>query len=357
MKLNAGKYRVAFGWLLGSFLFLGHPEASYTCTICIPFPTRTLADYLIESESVVLARENPDKPWSYQIVEHLKGEQILRPIDNFLNSSTRRLLRLHPERGVVFVLENEDDWRSLGFANQEYESLVREVLRRAPTWRTHDPLDESRLAFFADYLGHENRALHELAYLELGRAPYGQIKQLGSHWSLEQVRAWLRNPAYFEWYPLAILVLAQSGDERDHDHIAGRFSSLASFGLTTNLAAWATALIEIRRQAAIDEIETSYFRSPARSKEELAAVIAALSVHGSNGHTHLVDRIVRSYATLIENHPEMASRIATDLMAWRRHDLADQMAEALQEVQDTDPLGAYAIRMYLAQSPGAIPAQ
>ena len=83
------------------------------CVICVPYPTKTAADYLVDSDTVVLARENPDKPWSYVPVETLKGEMTLSPIDHFLNSTTRRMLEIHPERGVVFVRDAADktEWR------------------------------------------------------------------------------------------------------------------------------------------------------------------------------------------------------------------------------------------------------
>ena len=353
MKLNSAKHIVAGSlFLCCVFAILSFSSLANACAICVPYPTKTAADYIVESETVVLARENPDKPWSYIPVETLKGKTNFSPIDTFLNSPTRRLLEIYPERGVVFVQDTKDKtkWRGLGFADQEYEEMIREIIQRAPHWQQSGTLNESRLAFFANYLGHENRDLHELAYLEIGRAPYGQIKHLDTKWSLSQIRALLRNPVYVEWFPLAILMLAHNRDMSDRDYIIGKFSSKANFGLTNNLSAWATALIEIREDAAIVEIEEKYFRSSTRSREELVAIIAALSEHGSNGHTHLLDQIVQSYSILLDYHPQMASYVAKDLMTWGRWELSEQLTKILNTIEHSDPLTAYAIRLYLSQA-------
>lgn len=352
MKLNSLKIIPACSLLLFfTFAILGFSTLAYACVICVPYPTKTTADYLVESETVILARENPVKPWSFISVETLKGEAGIYLVDNFLNSRTRKLLEVYPERGVILVRDKKDEtkWRSLGFASEEYERMVREIIRLTPQWRQQGFLNDSRVAFFADYLGHEDRNAHELAYLEVGRAPYNQIKQLGAKWPLDQIRALLRDPVYFEWYPLAILILALNGDASDRSYIIDRFSSLARFGMSANLSAWTTALIEVQEAAAVVEVEEKYFRSSARSREELVAVMLALSEHGTNGHTHLRDRIIQSYSTLLDYHPKMASYIAKDLMTWRRWELADQLAEVLETIEQTDPLNAYSIKLYLGQ--------
>ena len=76
----------------------------------------------------------------------------------------------------------------------------------------------------------------------------------------------------------------------------------------------------------------------------------ALSEHGSNGHTHLRDRIVKSYSMLLDQHPEMASYVAKDLMTWQRWELSDQLNKILNTIKSSDPLTAYVVKLYLAQA-------
>jgi disulfide oxidoreductase YuzD len=69
-------------------IFGGRAEA---CMVCIPFPQNTVADDLLSATVIVLARENPKKPFSYVAVEVLKGDLDAPQIELFLDSTTRPL--------------------------------------------------------------------------------------------------------------------------------------------------------------------------------------------------------------------------------------------------------------------------
>ena len=334
-----------FTWLLA-----GAVEA---CTICVPYPTRTVADFLIESPVVVLARENPDKPFSYRIIEPLKGEPSGFDVDLFIDSGTRRMLTAHPEHGVVLVRASGGEWRSLGFADAEVEAVMRRILHRAPAWASNATASSGRLAFFARLLGHDNRRLHELAYLGVGRAPYSEIGRISGMWPAVQIRVLLANPRYLEWRPLAIMMLAHNGNEQDHRFLVRAYSTSESLGISNNLAAYATALIEIERADGVAMIEDHYFRRPGREQGELEAVIEALSVHGSGGHTFLRPRIVEAYGVLLDNYGSVgAGAVAAAMTRWRRWDLADALAVILAE-EAVDPKTAYAVELHLSRAGSA----
>ena len=71
---------------------MGLAGAAHACLICIPYPVKTAADFLIDSATVILAREHPDKPFLYAPVDLLKGNPDRVEIDLLLDSATRRLL-------------------------------------------------------------------------------------------------------------------------------------------------------------------------------------------------------------------------------------------------------------------------
>src|ERR671924_1785413 len=98
--------------LVMAIWLMGLVGAVYACLICIPYPEKTAADALLESATVILAREHPDKPFSYAPVEVLKGQTGGAEIDLFVDSATRRSLAVHPERAVVLVRKREGErWR------------------------------------------------------------------------------------------------------------------------------------------------------------------------------------------------------------------------------------------------------
>ena len=338
--------------LLGFVVALGFGSLPLSaCQICIPIPTKSAADYLIEADAVALAREDPDKPFSLRAEEVLKGELLDRKIDLFLDSQTRRLLTFRPKCQVICVRRDqgpEPGWRRIGTTSAVIAPLVREILARAPEWETEP---QQRLVFFAPLLGHEDPLIQTLAHLEIGSAPYAKIKALGEILPPEEIRTFLRNFRMIEWHALYILLLGQSDDPRDHARIEEAMQSAAKFSITTQLAAWATASIETKQEEALEFIETRYFQNPGRRPDELRALVMALSVHGTNGHVHLRDEIIGTYRSLLVHHPAMAPLVVTDLTVWKRWDLAETVARLLAaRSADLDPTATLQLRAYLRQA-------
>ncbi len=344
---------------LGIFLVL-LPQAGWACVVCVDVPERSAADWLIESSCVIFARENPAQPFSYSPVEVLKESGPKKaqhePIDLFLDSHTRRILAANPDQVVVLVYDAQAArWRQLGLADTGYAAIVRRIVLLGPQWQGPEGA-KARLDFFLPLFGHKNPAIYELAYLELGRAPYRTIQELSRVVPREQLEPILKNRLFLQWRPLAIVMLAQSKRPDDHQFIRQSFRSAERFGLTSNLAAWATAAIELDGAEAVEFIQRRYFRQASRQRTELTEIIKATSLHGNQGRTELRDQIVASYATLLEVHPELAESVARDLLAWRRTELTEQLAVIFQASDYPEARDFPMVRRYLSQT-AAVSAQ
>jgi hypothetical protein len=308
-------------------------ETAQACQVCFPFPKKSIVDHLFECESVVLAREDPQRPFHYRAIEVLKGAAPQAPIDLFLDSGNRRILRFHPDRSVVLARAGSGTWRRLAMADATLLPVVRDVLKRAPDWQRPGT---ARFDYFAKLFGHDHPVIRDLAHIEVARAPYSEIRRLGKGFSRTKIQAALRDPRYMEWWALHILLLAQSEDARDKQRIVDSMRSAERFGSTLQLGAWATAFIEIEGKKAIEFLESRYLGA-LRRVEELREVVAALSVHGNSGRTQLRDRIVESYGVLLAQHPQMAPRIVGDLLAWRRWEMAEPVRRAADRCANSLP--------------------
>jgi len=329
-RISADRIAVPYNrvFLIGLFAVLISADVQ-ACPVCFVTPTKTVADHLMESELVVLARENPERPFTYSVVTVLKGESPTGPFGLFVNSTTRRRLKLNPGEAVVLVRNGKDrSWQSLGIANKQYQEVVKRILLFADRWSKEGAAHE-RHEFFLSLFGHKNRAIFELAYLELSRAPYGTIKQMAEFISRDDLRPLLERREYIQWRPLAILLLAQKADQRDRRFIETSFQSCQRFSLTTNLAAWTTAYIELNGTRAVEEIEATYLRDSERSHAEIRAVLTALSVHGRSGRVELCERIVKSYGVALQFHPKAAGSMTSDLIQWRQWKYKEVVAELL----------------------------
>ena len=300
---------------------------TWACQVCLPFPEKSVADRLLAAETVVFARENPEKPFSLRVVDVLKGKPASRDIDLFVNSGTRRILSNDPKRKLLCVYNPNDKknpWRRIGMTDTAglYEPLVRKILTLAPEWKKKP---ESRPSFFARYLGDPDTQLRELAHLELGRAPYSQIKSLENPLPPEKIRAFLNNFRYIEWHSLYILLLAQSPENQDHTYIREEAANAAKYGHSSQLSAWATAYIEIDGTKAIQFYLDQYFQNPKRSPEEVAAVLSAFSLHAGTDNNELREDLIKGYDIILTQRPVMAPIIAQDLIRWKRWDLVERV--------------------------------
>jgi len=256
-------------------------SASESCIICVPLPRITHADLLLEHESVLLAREEAEEPYSFTSIEVLKGPFDQQDIKLFIPSNTRRMLRVSPEDTIVLMRRTaKAEWKFLTYADPEYRKFIRAILSNSGSWSGAGARSR-RITFFAAYLTHNHRGLREQAYLEVGRAPYASIKTISASVPREQIRKFLTNWQLIEWHSLYILMLGQSQHPDDRDLTYQKIQVAARFGLTTNLSAWIAAFIEAHPDVGIDTVEALYFIPGSSTRAELEEVLKGLSVLGS----------------------------------------------------------------------------
>jgi len=316
------------------------------CQICVPLPERTLADRLLGSDAVVLAREDTARPFHYQAVATLFGKPGDAPIDLFLHSQARRVLAADPERAMVLAHDPRDgSWSPLGFNTPEFEQVLRGILARSGQWRPREAANRERLLWFVTLLGHPDTRLHELAYLEIGRAPYAEIRRLAPRIDRGTLQEMLDDPRYLEWQSLAILMLGESSQEQDRRRVRETLAGKARVGNSTHLAAWATALVAVDGSAGIEQLASLYAADPGRGRDELEAVVQALSVH-AKATPELRGPVADAYQLMLQRQPAMAPAMVHDLIAWKRWDFAPRIRE-IRQVSAADPLAAYALGLYL----------
>ncbi len=336
--------------ILGIVLSLGIAlaEKSAACPICIGFPSRTDADVLLEGYCVMLGRPDPADPFQYTPGAVLKGSYDGSSIDLLVDSATSRILQVHPNTHVLLVQSKPNGpWQSLGWMNEALEAVVQRVLAAGPSWKGPDAIKQ-RVEFFLSLVAHKDSRIRELAYLELGRAPYSMVRQLGRVIPREAIEPMLQERRYYEWRGLAILLLAQSDSETDRQYVRESFQAAERFAVVTHLAAWASAAIEVDAVSTMDQIEEKYFGQVDRTPEELKAIFSALSMHGSREGFALRDRIVVCYGRLLERLPELAPQVAADMHAWKRKELSDALAHVLDKQHDAmDQAGIIQVQRYL----------
>lgn len=327
------------------------------CVVCVPYPKVTHADTLLASENVVLAREDPARPFTLAVVEVLKGSIGDDSTGVFLPSVNRRQLKLNAADGIVLV-QRDGAWERLTYASPEYKAFIGEILAHAVNWRG-DSGARSRFDYFASRLNDEHAGIRRQAYLEVGRAPYDWIKTVALEVPVERLRANLADYRFIEWHRLYILMLGQSKEDRDRAYIREKFERAAHYRSTINLSAWATAYVEAYPAVAIDRIENWYFKDAERTRAELEEILRAFSVLTNSDRllvsqrtAELRRRLAGAYASLLEHHPGMSGWVANDLRRWERRVLVERLKEIRRNKIALDPASAFAVDSYLKLAAG-----
>ncbi|MGI9538072.1 MAG: hypothetical protein ACR2PB_13465 [Desulfocapsaceae bacterium] len=351
--------RLSFFFLLVFFFVASCPSVGdlQACTICVPYPERTLADRLLEYGEIIFATEVKNTPYLFSAVETIRGTGVGNPVKVFCDSSTRRKLKFIADSAVVLARKSiEEEWQVVTFANQTYQSFIRDLVRNSSSWND-GPGNQGRIRFFTRLLTSDHPHIQEQAYLEVGRAPYDMIKTLATDIPREQIYEFLGNFRFIEWHSLYILFLGQSRHPDDRAYIRKHVESAARLGMTTNLSAWLTAFIEAYPETGVAEVETWYFINSGRSEDELKQVMTSMSVLGSLPPIADLplflfrDKIVNSYETLLKNYPEMAGRVAKDLAMWQVNAHVDRLSEIKKENTLVEPSDVYLLDYYLSMAP------
>jgi len=323
-----------------------YTAAAGACMLCFRYPQTSLADNLLQSKAVIMARERSDKAYTFYAVEVLKGAADGTDFNTLVNSTARRMLKQNAGDVVLFRREHaESDWQYVAYADVESQKFIRAIFENAKRWK-QDKSNQLRVNFFAEYLDHNHRLISEQAYIEVGRAPYALIKRIADTIERQRIYEFLTNWQFIEWHNFYILILGQSRHLDDHAYIRRNLESAAAHGIEKNLSAWVAAFIETNPVTGIEEIEELYFSRGDRTPGELQEVFKGLSVLGAEGGLRAAPeliyrqhRIVHSYGTLLEHYPLMAGQVAKDLMLWKMRALTGQLTQ-IKETEAALDLGS-----------------
>lgn len=296
------------------------------CAICITAPEKTLVDRILESETVLFAREDPSRPFSFAPVAVLKGSVDDVSLPFLVDSTVRRRLNATPEAAVLVVrtvrspvrplvrADPEPTWLQLAYADGEFRAIIDQILALEDSWMA-DRTGQARFDFFEALHDHADPAIRELAVSELARAPYRFIRGMTLRLTPAEIATVLRDPAMLTWAPTYKLLLGRSADPAVHQMVRDRVRTPASHAAPSDLAAWATALVEIDGAPGVDLLAQRYIKVPTRTAGELQEVLSALGVHAQDGDPSLQPVLVTAFHEFARAHPELAPVVAYHLLS------------------------------------------
>ncbi len=218
-----------------------------------------------------------------------------------------------------------------------------------------------RLAFFQDYLEHEDPLLAQDAYDEFGRAPYADLHDLKPRMYHERLVKWILDPEVSpsrrRLYFTMLGVCGNNGDlpmleklivsdyATKQPFVEQMVRTGLSMGGPIGLPAWVELVklderrkklgldalvacyLTLRGGDGLDLIDKQFLKNPATEYTYIYSTVMALRFHGDEA-TSIVprERLLASMRLLLDN-PDFADQVPIDLSRWGDWSVLDRLVE------------------------------
>jgi hypothetical protein len=333
------------------------------CPICFTGRVVSIGQKIDAADAAVLARPlSPDR--TYKIIAVIKGDanslapvitNVTLPTDvPAVSSETSQLLLRNRLSGA---------WTSLGVIPTRHAGGLRELAAMEPLGdpvvrlaRPHEAAHQDqgwlkRLKLSAPHLESSDPLAAEIAYGEIARAPYQELRQLKSELDPEAIARWFADPALAARRPAYTLLLGITGAPTASAIVEKALDAARQSHDASNLPALLAADLELHGSARISWIEQCYFSDRKRTLPEIEAALLALSVQGSADATVPRDEIIAAYLRFIDLRRPMAGFVVGDLITWKYWGATKKLVHVLKSDALKDPASRLAVINYLRQSP------
>ncbi len=366
-------------------------ESTKACPFCVA-ESQTLTEEIDASSVVLLARlVEPSKvaetvtkeniPYGFvdpssgaakfSVERVLKGKEIMPEVDPSDENQIEAIYFGEPDLETVYFIRGigtPPDWNIPLPLSEVAQAYVPKLFELSPS-------GGDRLAFFQEYLQHEDTLLSQDAYDEFARAPYQDLIDLGNRMEREKLIEWIQSPSVSpSRRRLFLTMLGVCGTEEDREAIEKMISTdariLAPCAEVTVAAAitaegpWSTAFVpelvriaERQRKLGLDAMIACYLTLCGKQGEAaqgLDQIDQRFLIDAKADYTHIYSslmalrflgeeqtemvplaRVLQS-ARLLLDSPEFADQIITDLARWEDWSVLDRLTEMYEQSFEPD---------------------
>ena len=283
---------------------------AFACSFHIALPELSIGDRVIESSNVILARENPDKPFSFHPVDSLKGETSNPDIPLLVDSATRRLLKLNQGDAVLISRSSASgEWRRLAYVREQDRTAFENMVAASNAWQSEKG-ELDRFKFFAALHDHPQSSVRKITLTELDKTAYRHLRKMQVRLSAREIHDKLFDRYELPWIPIRILMLGILGSQESRSLIEKAIQNIEDSGFESNIGAWATAYIEVDGAEAIERLTQRILLNKTSPNKSVESVLTAIAVQGSQGDPSLKTAIDSSLEKTLDALPERAALIA-----------------------------------------------
>ncbi len=327
-------------------ILTGSASVATACGFHNYVPQPTLVDRLIDSEHIVLARQDPENPFRYKVMTALEGGADNVHLPHLVDSVSRRRLTVDPDAHVLFAREGAyGPWQRVAFIDDEMRPVLNTVVTQLSEWQLGE--DQNRFQTFAAYLNHPDKRVRTLALRELDRADYGFLISNKIPIDKDQILAEFNIPEQRELRAIRVLLLGLAGGDGIRDRLEQGLDAAIDYENSLT-GAYATALIELDGPDRASTLAQRYLTDPKVPEASKEALIEALALHSQYGDAQMNSVVADVVADILRQAPQLAPAVARQFGARQVWSQRDALATLVRDGSLNSPLDVLAISQYVA---------
>lgn len=298
---------------------------------------------VVPDEKDVAAQSSLDAtPLKFEIVEHLKGGDLLTDVKEF-----QVIYFGQGEAGSTFLVMGADPPALVWGTPLLLSAPAVEYVRQLPKLPESGP---ERLKYFQDHLNSTDDLLSRDAYDEFARAPYADVKGLKDHMNLAELRAGVMNkelPASRRRLFFTMLGVCGGADDLP---LLEQMLTANEPQLKTTLDAMIACYLTLKGPAGMTLIEDQFFRRQDAEFTDTYAAIVALRFHGQEEKIVPKERLVQAFRLMLDR-PNYADLVIPDLARWEDWQSMPRLVTLFKEADDDSSWVRVPVVQFLRQCP------
>lgn len=284
------------------------PSRVTACAFDMVKPERTQIDWILDAETLVLARSEETNPFVFAVERVIFGEEERPPIDQLVDGITRRKLAANSSDAVLFAYLSETGWHRVAFVDNSFRDVLNTALEHRSSWQTGIP--QSRLDFITSLQDSSVPSHRRIVIGELDKVPYRDLQKFDLRISDHEVLAELWSQTGYPYQAIGALLLGLSGTQAARDEVHSYISRVVDWPQANNLGAFSAALIELDGVSGVEWLAEAMLLDPKQPLEKVEQIVMALSVHYGLADPQLEATIQKVIQTLVSQRAEAGAAVA-----------------------------------------------
>lgn len=296
----------ALGVSVAAFCFASGPAIS--CAFDMVKPERTTIDWIVDSETLVLARPSDENPFAFDVTRVLAGVDEGPPIGQLVDSFSRRKLAARPLDAVLFAHSIDNGWQRVAYVDESFHDILQIALDHRLTWQNNIP--QSRLDFITALQDSSVPAHKTVVIGELDKVPYAELRTLDIRISDEELLRDLWTRTGYPYQAIRALLLGLSGTPAARAEVHDYIKRVTDWDWANNLGAFAAAYIELEGASGVEHLGKTMLLDPNQPLDKLEQIVMAMSVHHGVADQQLKTSIQDNIDALVTQRPDAGVVVA-----------------------------------------------